>query len=160
MSIETGTLSGIYVAANAGEPMYGLDRAFVEAGRGISNDRYAEGRGAFSRSVVPKTRHISLIAAEAIAAANEEMEFPYGQEETRRNLITVGIELNDLVDQEFSVGNVAMRGVELCDPCRRPEKLTGKSGFEKAFDGRGGLRAEVLTSGLIIVGDKIQTICF
>ena len=133
-----------------------LAQSFVTKGYGLIGDRYAEGRGAYSRSKVPKIRHVSLIAAEAIAAANEGLEQPFEEAETRRNLVTIGLELNDLVGAEFSIGGILMRGVELCDPCRRPEKLAGKPGFEEAFQGRGGLRAEALASGIIVVGNIIE----
>lgn len=146
----------IYVTERAGEPMKQVEHAYAEAGRGLAGDRYAEGLGAYSTARRQKIRQLSLIASEAIEAANLELHLPFGEEETRRNIVTYGIELNELVGKEFAIGSVMLRGTELCDPCRRPEKLTGKAGFEEAFQDRGGLRAEVLTSGLIAVGHAIE----
>lgn len=77
--------------------------------------------------------------------------------ETRRNLIVNNVDLGKLVGIEFMVGSVRMRGVEICTPCKWPEKLVHKRGFEQAFgDDRGGIRAEILTSGWIAVGDHIS----
>jgi MOSC domain-containing protein YiiM len=62
-------------------------------------------------------------------------------------------ELNDYVGKNFLLGNIQCKGVELCAPCQRPAELLSKSDFMNAFEGRGGLRAEVLTSGNIKIGD-------
>jgi MOSC domain-containing protein YiiM len=65
-------------------------------------------------------------------------------------------ELNMLVGKEFSIGNSRVRGIELCTPCERPSKLSGKSDFKKAFKNRGGLRVEILKTGKITLGDAIS----
>lgn len=152
---KLGTVSAIYTAPRMGIEMVPTDQVMAIAGKGLEGDRYAEGLGAYSRSKVPKVRHVSLIAREAIKAANDSLEVPYDEAETRRNIITDGVELDDLIGEEFVVGYVVMRGVEACDPCKRPEKLSGKEGFEAAFRDLGGIRAEVLTTGRLAVGDSI-----
>jgi len=155
---QNGSVLAIYICGYKGEDMSSVRDSRVIAGRGLEGDRYALGRGAFSRSMPYMIRHLSLISRQAIIEANANLETPYGEAETRRNIVTEGVELNDLVDRKFAVGNVTLRGVELCDPCRRPEKLTGKQGFEDAFKNLGGLRAEVLTDGLIAVGSDIRLV--
>ena len=75
--------------------------------------------------------------------------------ETRRNIVVAYFPLNRLVGKEFIIGEALMRGIELCDPCQRPSKLSGKDGFEEAFAGFGGLRAEVIIGGTIKVGDGL-----
>jgi len=74
--------------------------------------------------------------------------------ETRRNIATSGVPLNHLVDQEFWVGEVLLRGTRFCEPCRHPEDLTQK-GVLAGLIHRGGLRARILTEGPIRVGDVI-----
>ncbi len=145
----------IYITEDKGLPMVSLDQVMAIAGKGLEGDRYAEGRGAYSISRVPKIRHVSLISEEAIAEANANLPDPFTDAETRRNIVTAGIELNELVGKEFLIGGIALRGVELCDPCHRPDKLAKKEGFSQAFQNLGGLRAEILTSGLIAVRDEI-----
>ncbi len=127
------------------------------AGVGLEDDRYANESGAFSKGKAAKIRHVTLVSLEAIAeanAANNETQF--SPEETRRNLVTTGVDLNQLVDQEFQVGSVRMRGTELCKPCARPSNLSGKPGFKDSFENKGGLRAEILNDGDIKKGDTIQ----
>lgn len=152
----SGTVLQIYTAAEAGAPMRAVAEAEAVRGQGLRGDRYVDGRGTWSRVLRPwVVRHISLIEVEALEAANSELERPFFPEDTRRNILTRGVSLNALVGREFMLGAVRVRGVELCDPCERPSKLSGKPGFRWAFTGRGGLRVEVLTSGAIRPGDVI-----
>ena len=150
-----GTVLALYIAQEKGRAMEERPNVSALAGIGLEGDRYALGGGAWSDSKRKTMRHVSLIAQEAIDEANAALERPFERAETRRNIVTQGIDLNALVGKEFLVGSVRMRGVELCDPCGRPSKLSGKDGFEAAFQLRGGLRAEILSSGPIAVGDAI-----
>ena len=74
--------------------------------------------------------------------------------ELRRNLITEGIALNHLVGRDFRVGAVSLRGLRLCEPCGHLEKLT-MNGVERGLRHRGGLRAQVVSSGTMRVGDDV-----
>ena len=151
---ENGAVKSIYIAPDAGEPMEFVRAIDLVAGIGIEDDRYGMGKGIFSKSK-PKIRHLSLITFEAIELANQDREIPFTEADTRRNVITTGIDLNELVDVQFSIGTIALRGVELCHPCQRPGILIGRKDFKEAFQNGGGLRAEVLTSGRIALGDTI-----
>jgi MOSC domain-containing protein YiiM len=99
-------------------------------------------------------RAVTLIEREAIVAAQTEAGIALDERETRRNLVTVGVPLNHLVGQEFTVGPVRMRGVNLSEPCAYLERLT-RAGVRDALIHRGGLRAEILNGGPIGVGDRI-----
>lgn len=162
----TSRVKSIYHAPNMGEPMQPLDVGYLVAGRGLMykndagdyiGDRYAEGRGAFSRSKREVIRQISLISSEAIELANQNLseDFHYSEQETRRNIVTEGIDLNRLVGDVFYIGHAALIGVELCDPCKRPDKLSGKHGFEEAFANLGGLRAQIKVGGIIQPGSPV-----
>ncbi len=153
-------IQAIYFAPQAGAPMQSVEMAELIAGEGIQGDRYALQTGAFSQNLPQKIRHISLIAQTGIDIANEWLkgseEPVFAASETRRNIVLSNItaaELNDYVGKNFFLGNIQCKGVELCAPCQRPAELLSKSDFMNAFEGRGGLRAEVLTSGNIKIGD-------
>jgi len=155
-------IQAIYIASAAGSPMQAKDQVALIPGLGIEGDRYAMGTGAFSQNQPPKIRHISLIAQTGIAIANEWLEA--GEEptfldsETRRNIVLSNIspdDLNSLVGKSFFLGGIACIGVELCIPCQRPAELLNKADFMNAFEGRGGLRAEVLGMGIIKIGDTL-----
>lgn len=139
------------------------ERAQLIVGAGIEGDRYALGIGAFSGSIPAKIRDVSLIALTGIEDANQELEAsklsPYLASEVRRNIVIEGMSsdaLNQLVGKEFFLGLIRLRATELCIPCERPAKLSEKSNFLSAFKNRGGIRAQILDSGEVRVGDQLK----
>ena len=98
---------------------------------------------------------MTLIESEALDAASREAGLGFLPEDSRRNIITRGVRLNDLVGQEFQVGSVKLRGVELCEPCAHLAQLAGKP-ILRSLVHRGGLRADILSDGVIHVGDRIE----
>lgn len=150
-------VTAIFITSDKGVPIQSQQTVHAIAGVGLKGDRYARGTGAYSKSKREVIRHVSLISQEAIDGANAANGADFTAAETRRNIVTEGIDLNQLVGQEFSVGGVRMRGIELCDPCARPSVLSGKPSFEPAFRQRGGLRAEILSNGDISVNSVIKT---
>lgn len=147
----------IFTAPTAGAPMQRVGKVSVLAGRGIIGDRYEAGIGAFSRKR-PEVRDLSLISEEALRRANQGRSDPFTASDTRRNLlVSVDVEtLNSLVNHEFTIGNIRVRGMELCDPCQRPSALSGKPGFAAAFAGIGGLRVQVLNDGELAENDVVS----
>jgi len=155
-------IQAIYLAASAGTQMLPVSTAKAIAGSGLEGDRYALGTGAYSAIEPTKVRHVSIIALSAIDTANDWLaagvEPTFDGSETRRNIALAGItasELNALVGQRFQIGSIQLLGTELCTPFERPAQLLSRPGFMDAFEGRGGIRAEVLNSGVLAVGDKL-----
>lgn len=147
-----GKVFAIFISPDKGEPMIRVTTSIKAIeGQGLEGDRYQTGKGAYSNSKRKVIRHVTLIAIEVIENTDFSME------QTRRNIITTGINLNNLVGKEFTVGNVRLRGIELADPCDRPSQLSGKPDFKSQFDNAGGLRAQILTTGQIKPGDEITT---
>jgi MOSC domain-containing protein YiiM len=139
------------------------ESARLIVGVGIEGDRYALGIGAFSGSIPAKIRDVSLIALTGIEDANQELKASglssYLASEVRRNIVIEGISsdaLNQLLGKEFSLGLIRLRAKELCIPCERPAKLSEKSNFLSAFKNRGGIRAQILDSGEVRVGDQLN----
>ncbi len=149
-----GKLLAIAIAPASSAPLTTVDEIDVTAGKGLSGDRFAEGRAKSQKGVVQPRQHVSLIESEAIEAAVRDYRLEISHPDTRRNLLTRDVPLNHLVGREFTVGDVLLRGVELCEPCGYLESLTCE-GIEAALQHRGGLRAEVLRGGLLRVGDEI-----
>src|SRR3954470_18398833 len=102
------TVEAIYLAPAATAPMVSVGEAVALAGRGLAGDRYADGAGTFS--TWPKDHEFTLIEAEAIDAMNQLPGVRLGPGDTRRNVTTRGIALNDLVGREFRVGAVRCMG--------------------------------------------------
>ena len=149
-----GTVESIYLAAEHEAPPAPVDTVRVTPGRGPEGDRYY-------RAAEPNEpgvgRDLTLIEAEAIEGLANENGIEIGPGEARRNVVTRGIGLNDLVGKPFRVGAVRCVGVEPCDPCRHLESMT-KPGVLKGLAGRGGLRADVVSGGEIAVGDPVEAV--
>src|SRR5437588_12748987 len=95
--IGTGRVEGIFIAPEAGAPMVARERVQVVAGRGLERDRYFDGRGYYSQ-VPPLTgRRLTLIAAESLEALARDTGISLAPQECRRNLVTRGIVLDDLI---------------------------------------------------------------
>ncbi len=128
-----------------GKPAEAVDAATAIAGKGLEGDRY------FGHD---HDSQVSLIEAEAIDAMAEDagLKLEYG--EARRNIVTRGVALNDLLDKEFTVGGVAMRGARLSEPCQHLADLTDQK-VVKGLVHKGGLKAQILTDGEIRIGDSV-----
>jgi len=149
-----GEILSINIAHEAGGDIYAVDEIHAVPGKGLQGDRYFDQSGTYSKK--PGTgREVTLIEIEAIQALEREQGVNLPPGEARRNLVTRGVPLNHLVDREFSVGEVRLKGVRLCEPCSHLAKLTE----EKVLPGlvhRGGLRAEIIRQGTIRVGDVVE----
>ena len=142
------------MCAAAGEPLHAMDEVKAIAGVGIEGDRYAADAGTWSKRFPGVHRHVTLIEAEALEALRRDHEIELSAAESRRNILTSGVALNHLVGREFTVGAARLRGIELCEPCRYLEKVTGRP-VRAPLVHRGGLNAEVVEGGVIRVGDTV-----
>jgi len=147
---SVGLVEGIFVATSAGEPARSLEQARALAGRGIEGDRHTDSKGTFP-SGMPGSA-LTLIEAEVC----ESFDPPLTPSEHRRNLVTRGIDLNRLVGHEFLVGSVRCRSMRLCEPCRVVDGYASRPVL-RALVHRGGLRADILEDGVVLVGDKIRS---
>jgi MOSC domain len=151
----TGTVEVIALAAEKEGPMRVVTSAKAVEHRGLVGDRYERGEGTFSD---PRGRGYDLTLVEAEAL--EELSSG-GVElvpaEARRNLVVRGIALDDLIGRRFRVGNVECFGQRRCEPCAHLERLT-RPGVLRGLVHRGGLRADVLSSGEIHTGDSVEAL--
>jgi MOSC domain-containing protein YiiM len=150
--MSTGNVVGIYISPQRGHPTTSVEHIHVIPGCGIEGDRYFRQPGTADDH--PRTGHqITLIEKEAIDAICQD-GIQISPDQTRRNIITLGISLNDLVGKEFSVGEILLRGVRLCEPCDYLADQTDPR-LKQSMSHRGGLRADILTAGFIHIHDRI-----
>ena len=88
---------------------------------------------------------MTLIEAEALEAIEHEQGIKLAPGESRRNVTTRGVPLNHLVGREFTVGDVRLRGVKLCEPCGYLQRTLGIDHLVQVLAHRCGLNAEILT---------------
>jgi len=149
----TGYILEINLTSEAGAPTLAHDYAEVLPGRGIAGDRKCKENLPDKKNIYE--RQITFIEIEQINRFNDFYHVQMTPSESRRNVVTKCIDLNQLVDREFMVGDVRMRGTTLCEPCKYLEDLTSLPIVE-GYLNRGGLCAEILTQGYIHIGDSIQ----
>jgi MOSC domain-containing protein YiiM len=150
---HTGIVEAVLIAPQAEAAMVRVERAVARAGRGLQGDRYFDHRGTFSNRH-GRGHDLTLIEAEVLDA----LRLPTGSlaaEDARRNVVTRGIDLNALVGERFTIGDVDCLGQRLCEPCAHLERLTAKPGTLRSLIHMGGLRADVLTDGEIRTGSAI-----
>ena len=124
------------------------------AGAGIVGDRH------FSYAAEVPGQNLTLMEAEELEAFNLRHGTDFPLTAFRRNLVTRGVRLNNLVGRIFTIGTVRLRGVELCEPCAHlAERLVqGRltaSTIVADLVGRGGLRADILQGGVVRLGDAL-----
>jgi MOSC domain-containing protein YiiM len=151
-----GRVEAICIARGAAAPMQELSEVEAVAGAGLTGDRYAAGIGTYSpRPTDPGAREVTLFEAEVLEALRREEGLDLSPAEHRRNLTVRGVRLKELLGQRFRIGDVVLEGVKDCPPCEHLQGLVRKPVLVPLVD-RGGLRARVVESGTIRVGDPLQ----
>ena len=135
--------------------MESVSVAELEQGRGIRGDRYCTQLGTFSEQArVRPDQEITLIESEEIDLFNRSTESMLDYGAPRRNVVTKGVRLNELVGARFTVGEVLLEGMRLCEPCAHLASLVS----DKVLPGlvhRAGLRARILSTGKIKLSDVV-----
>ncbi len=147
-----GTVVSIHVAAEASALMQSITEVRAFPGRGLEGDRYFAGTGFYSKKSSYGGREVTLIEMEAVEALLGGVRNAEGE---RFGIATSSVPLNHLVDREFWVGAVLMRGTRLCEPCKHLDDLT-LHGVMSGLIHRGGLRALILSEGIIRVSDAVR----
>jgi MOSC domain-containing protein YiiM len=151
-----GSVVSIHIGER-GKPLRVVESVQARAGEGFVGDRYFVGTGTFSKQKSPD-REITLIEAEALEALQRDYGVSLDPVESRRNIATRGVPLNHLVGKRFCIGEVQVHGIRLCEPCGHLQKVSGKEKVKEGLQHRGGLRAQIVTSGVIRVGDGVMPV--
>lgn len=156
MNTCTGIVLAIHITPQAEGDLSPVDSIRAVPGRGLEGDRYFNMSGTFSKADKPlhPSQEATLIEIESLDALQREHGLGVSPAESRRNILTQGIRLNDLVNREFTVGSVRMQGIKQCRPCDYLESRT-HPGVKAGLESRGGLRAQILSEGVIRVGDAV-----
>jgi len=150
-----GTVEQLFVAPENGEPMVEQRSVDVIEG-GLVGDRYLRGTGYYSPYDVCE---VTLLEAEAIETIRDEFGIDLRDGRHRRNVVTRGVELHDLLGTTFRIGTAELRGTRPRPPCAHVEAVAGEDGVARALgDGRGGICARVISPGTISVDDSIEIV--
>ncbi len=147
-----GRVKEIYITPASAQAMVAVPSVRAFADRGLEGDRFfRESWNAVKRS----DKAVSLIEDEVLALAGREIAVEAIGILTRRNIVTRGVPLIDLLGREFTIGNVRLRGIRLFEPCGHLVAVTKIPAIFKALEHRSGLKAAVLSDGEIQIGDSV-----
>ena len=147
--MSEGRVASIYIGPEPEGPMQAVQGVVAVAGRGLEGDRYFQPAGG------DPDKEITLIESEAIAAAADESGVDIRAEDARRNVVTEGVRLDELVGETFRVGEVEVEAIEPNPPCNHLQQLAGKP-LLRPLARRGGVRGRIVTGGTIEVGAPIR----
>jgi MOSC domain-containing protein YiiM len=148
-----GEIVSLFITPNSGGPMVSLPQVRAFADRGLEGDRFF--RESWSAANRPD-KAVSLIEEETLQLAAAELGVDMLAEKTRRNIVTRGVPLVDLLNKKFTIGAVRLRAIRLFEPCRHVEKIAGIPDLFRALEHRSGLKAAILSDGIIRIGDPIM----
>jgi MOSC domain-containing protein YiiM len=126
-----------------------VNQAILEKGKGIVNDRYYE-------NFKEKKEQVTLIDLEDINNFNIQIKQNIEAKDFRRNIIVSGINLNELIDKKIKINKVTLKIHEICQPCKYLQDRLKTPGLVKMLLNKSGVRAEILSSGSLSVGDAIK----
>lgn len=152
----TGTLREIWRTPTTAAPMQRVRAAALLAGAGLEGDRYALGGGTWAQ-YPDLEKQLTLIDAGDVGAVARETGSTLTPGDTRRNLVTTGLDLPSLVGGWFAVGEALLFGMKRCPPCTHLERLTGVKVI-KSMVHRGGINAAVFAGGPIREGDVVRPV--
>ena len=144
-----GKIELINITNNSNHKTSYINQAFLEKDKGIINDRYFN-------NYKYKKEQVTLINLEEIDTFNRNIGKNVDYKDFRRNIIISGINLSKYINKKIIIQNVVLKIHELCQPCNYLQKKLGVPNLVKMLVNKSGVRAEIITTGFISVGDKIK----
>ena len=144
-------IKAINITNLSGESTIYVNQAILKRNKGIINDRYYE-------NFKKKYEQVTLIESEKISYFNNNIKSKFNYKDFRRNIITTGIDLNKMINKKIQINNVVLKIHQLCQPCRYLQNKLSVDNLVKLLTNKGGVRAEIIQSGIISTFDEIKII--
>ena len=144
-------IKAINITNLSGESTIYVNQAILERNKGIINDRYY-------KNFKKKYEQVTLIESEKISNFNNNIKSKFNYKDFRRNIITTGIDLNKMINKKIQINNVVLKIHQLCQPCRYLQNKLNVDNLVKLLTNNGGVRAEIVQSGIISTFDEIKVI--
>ena len=144
-------IKAINITNLSGESTIYVNQAILKRNKGIINDRYYE-------NFKKKYEQVTLIESEKISNFNNNIKSKFNYKDFRRNIITTGIDLNKMINKKIQINNVVLKIHQLCQPCRYLQNKLSVDNLVKLLTNKGGVRAEIVQSGIISTYDEIKVI--
>ena len=144
-------IKAINITNLSGESTIYVNQAILKRNKGIINDRYYE-------NFKEKYEQVTLIESEKISDFNNNIKSKFNYKDFRRNIITTGIDLNKMINNKIQINDVVLNIHQLCQPCRYLQNKLSVDNLVKLLTNKGGVRAEIVQSGMISTFDEIKII--
>ena len=144
-------IKAINITNTSGMSTIYVNQAILKKTKGIINDRYYE-------NFKKKYEQVTLIESEKISNFNNNIKSKFNYKDFRRNIITTGIDLNKMINKKIQINNVVLKIHQLCQPCRYLQNKLSVDNLVKLLTNKGGVRAEIVQSGIISTFDEIKII--
>ena len=144
-------IKAINITNLSGESTIYVNQAILKRNKGIINDRYY-------KNFKKKYEQVTLIESEKISNFNNNIKSKFNYKDFRRNIITTGIDLNKMINKKIQINNVVLKIHQLCQPCRYLQNKLSVDNLVKLLTNKGGVRAEIVQSGIISTFDEIKII--
>ena len=144
-------IKAINITNLSGESTIYVNQAILKRNKGIINDRYYE-------NFKKKYEQVTLIESEKISYFNNTIKNKLNYKDFRRNIITTGVDLNKMINKKLRINNVVLKIHQLCQPCRYLQNKLNIDNLVKLLTNKGGVRAEIVQSGMISTFDEIKII--
>lgn len=155
MTDESPTVEAVWITNADSAPMQAQESVQAVAG-GLDGDRYQRGTGYYSPY---DTCEVTLIAGEAIDTIDDQFGIDLTDGRHRRNLVTRGVSLTELLDHRFRIGEAVLEGTRPRPPCAHVEEVADEADLAAALgDDRGGICADVVEPGQIAVSDEVTAL--
>ena len=153
----SGKIVNLFISPDTKSTMQEVNQMILEKEKGIFGDRYYNQEGTFSnKGKTEPDRDVTLIEIEKINEFNDNFNQNITAEDFRRNIVVSNCDLNSLVDKEFQIGNVVLKGIRLCEPCKYlAEKLDNEKVLTKMIH-KSGLRAQIIKGGSIEMTSQLE----
>ena len=153
----SGKIAKLLISKDTQSDMLNVNQIVLEIGKGIFGDRYYNQEGTFSnKGEIEPDRDVTLKKKKKIDALNKENDLNITAEDFRRNIVVSNCDLNSLVGKEFQIGEVVLKGLRLCEPCKY---LSNKLDNEKVLSQmvhKAGLRAQIIKGGSIDLNSQVE----
>jgi len=154
--VPSGVVETIFTTPEGSAPMEEVSEIEAVSRQGLRGDRYMKGTGYYSGF---DECEVTFIEREAITEIAAEFDIDLSDGRHRRNVVTSGVSVHDLLNTEFRVGEVVFEGTRPRPPCVHVEQVAGENGVSRALKNeRGGVCASVIDGGRIAVGDEIEAL--
>ena len=144
-----GKIEAINISNISEENTFYINQTYLEKGKGIVNDRYY---GNFKE----KKEQVTLINIEEINNFNNQLNLSIEPKDFRRNIIVSGINLNELINEKIKINEVILKIHEICQPCKYLQNKLKIPNLVKMLVNKSGVRAEIIKSGYLSVGNNIS----